>query len=392
MIRIDHKADCCGCSACEQICPKSCISLKEDSEGFMYPDLNKDTCIQCGLCDKVCPMTNYGKERIPLQAFAAKNKDEDIRYQSSSGGVFTSFAAYIITQRHGVVFGAKFNKHWEVVHSYTETMEGLAAFRGSKYVQSRINDSYKQAELFLKQGRFVLFSGTPCQIRGLLLYLRKEYSNLMTIDFICHGVPSPMIWRMFLEEKSNAEYDRIKSISFRDKHIGWKKFSFSISLVNRFHLGRGKNSLSTQIYYYHPFMIGFIDNLYIRPSCFSCKTKSFSSGSDITIADYWGIQKVKPEMDDDKGVSAIMLHTQHALDIYSSLKIDSRETDIQAIILHNAFAVKSATPHTRREDFFTNLHQCRNISSFILRHTLSRKQRIKRTIKLFLNDLKIVHL
>ena len=242
MINIEDKKKCCGCSACVQRCPKQCISLQEDEEGFLYPQVDKKICVNCGLCEKVCPVLNPVKARKPQVVFAARAIDEKVRLESSSGGVFTVLAELVI-ERGGVVFGAKFNEKWEVVHAYTESKEGLSAFRGSKYVQSKIENSYKQAESFLKAGREVLFSGTPCQIAGLKLYLRKEYTNLLTVDFVCHGVPSPMVWKDYLEEKirplgvvgknmvsslSLKDMPVITGISFRDKRNGWKKYGFAV--------------------------------------------------------------------------------------------------------------------------------------------------------------------
>ena len=199
MIDILNKKDCCGCSACVQKCPKQCISLKEDNEGFLYPQVNQQECISCGICKKVCPIINPNEKRTPLQIYAAINKNEEIRRQSSSGGIFTLLSEEILKEG-GVVFGARFDENWEVKHDYTENVKGLVNFRGSKYVQSRIEDNYKKVETFLKQGRKVLFSGTPCQIAGLKRFLSKEYDNLLTVDFICHGVPSPKVWRLYLYE------------------------------------------------------------------------------------------------------------------------------------------------------------------------------------------------
>lgn len=166
MISIKDKQDCCGCAACVQRCPKQCITLHEDNEGFLYPQVDESLCIDCGLCEKVCPVINQADERTPLGVYAVKNPNESVRMQSSSGGVFTMLAEHIIDEG-GVVFGACFDECWEVVHSYAETKEALAKFRGSKYVQSKIGSTYQQAEGFLKSGRKVLFSGTPCQIAGL---------------------------------------------------------------------------------------------------------------------------------------------------------------------------------------------------------------------------------
>lgn len=201
MIDIKDKKLCCGCNACVQRCPKQCISVQKDEEGFLYPIVDLSICIDCGLCEKVCLVLNQGSERNPIEVFAAVNKDDSIRMQSSSGGIFTALAEQII-QEKGVVFGARFDEKWEVKHDYTETIEGLKAFRGSKYVQSRIGDTFSKAEFFLKAGRKVMFTGTPCQIAGLRLFLRKEYENLLAVDIICHGVPSPLVWRKYLGEKT----------------------------------------------------------------------------------------------------------------------------------------------------------------------------------------------
>lgn len=321
MIEIKEKQACCGCAACVQACPKQCISMREDKEGFLYPEVDKTVCVDCHLCEKVCPVLNQGKEREPLKVYAAKNKDEEIRRQSSSGGIFTLLAEQVLDDV-GVVFGARFDENWEVVHAYTETKEGLAAFRGSKYVQSRMGDNYKKAEAFLKSGRKVLFSGTPCQIAGLKLYLRKEYENLLTVDFICHGVPSPGVWREYLKEEvarqcdrkntvlshPNAKEIKIERISFRDKALGWKKFSFALTLSVTEGNGQKNSVLLSEPLNKNLFLRGFLVDLYLRPSCHACPTKCLKSGSDVTIGDFWGIEKVMPEMDDDKGVSVVMVN------------------------------------------------------------------------------------
>lgn len=321
MIEIKEKQACCGCAACVQACPKQCISMREDKEGFLYPEVDKTVCVDCHLCEKVCPVLNQGKEREPLKVYAAKNKDEEIRRQSSSGGIFTLLAEQVLDDG-GVVFGARFDENWEVVHACTETKEGLAAFRGSKYVQSRMGDNYKKAEVFLKSGRKVLFSGTPCQIAGLKLYLRKEYENLLTVDFICHGVPSPGVWREYLKEEvarqcdrknsvlshPNAKEIRIERISFRDKALGWKKYSFALTQSVTEGNGQKNTVLLSEPLNKNLFLRGFLADLYLRPSCHACPTKCLKSGSDVTIGDFWGIEKVMPEMDDDKGMSVMMVN------------------------------------------------------------------------------------
>ena len=193
MIRIINKRDCCGCEACIQICPKHCILGKVDSEGFMYPVVNQNECVECGLCETVCPVHNQFDEKDPLKSFAAQNNEDKDLLASSSGGVFVLLAKDIINKK-GVVFGAKFDTNWTVIHSYTDTLGGVKEFMGSKYTQSRIGDCYKDVKTILESGRLVMFSGTSCQVAGLKRFLRKDYPNLLTVDVICHGVPSPMVW------------------------------------------------------------------------------------------------------------------------------------------------------------------------------------------------------
>ena len=321
MIEIQDKKNCCGCAACVQKCPKQCISLKEDNEGFLYPEVNLDCCIDCGLCEKVCPIIHQGEPRRPLKVYAAKNKSEEIRRQSSSGGIFTLLAEKTI-QEGGVVFGARFDENWEVKHDYTETIDGLAAFRGSKYVQSRLEDNYNKVREFLKQDRKVLFSGTPCQVAGLKRFLQKDYDNLLTVDFICHGVPAPGVWRKYLKETIALMCDkntvstaliykedaRVESISFRDKRSGWKKYSFALTLSATSRSGV-KNTVSLcEVFFQNTFMKGFLANLYLRPSCYACTAKCGKSNSDLTIADLWGAPSIIGHNDDDRGTSLVMIN------------------------------------------------------------------------------------
>ena len=310
MINIKSKDLCCGCSACVNVCPKNCISFKEDNEGFLYPSVDVATCVDCGLCEKVCPVINKNEEREPIHTCAVKHPDEKVRLSSSSGGVFTFLAERIIDEG-GVVFGARFNNQWEVVHDYTETKEGLAPFRGSKYVQSNIGNSYALAESFLKNGRLVMFTGTPCQISGLKKYLGKEYDNLLAVDVVCHGVPSPMIWRKYLEEVANLDgAGTVTSINFREKSTGWKNYSVAIDSSR----GQVISKFSENDY-----MRAFLLNLSIRPSCYNCHAKAGCSGADLTIGDFWGIENMMPEYDDDKGVSIVLVGSSHGLTFLTSI-------------------------------------------------------------------------
>lgn len=309
MIKKTNKEDCCGCAACEQSCPKHCISLIEDAEVFWYPQIDVTTCIECGLCKKVCPMLNNKDKKLPIKALVAYNESEEIRLASSSGGIFTLCAKKVINAG-GVVFGTVFDKHFGVRHDYVETIKELSLFQGSKYVQSRIEDNYYKVKQFLNEKRLVLFSGTPCQIKGLKNYLQKDYSNLFTIDFICHGVPSPTVWQYYLKQTSETLINHfanstIKSINFRDKSNGWRNYHFTIS----FKLLNNEIINLSSPFYKNTYMNLFLNDIILRPSCYACKFKGGRSNSDLTIADCWGIKQLTSEMDDDKGISLVMINT-----------------------------------------------------------------------------------
>ena len=344
MISIKSKYDCCGCEACAQRCAHNAISMVQDEEGFLYPKIDKQICTDCGLCEKVCPIINQNEIKTPFATYAAKNNNELIRLNSSSGGIFTLLATKIIDDG-GVVFGAKFDEQWNVVHDYAETIEELAKFRGSKYVQSQIGSSYKIAEIFLKNGRDVLFSGTPCQIAGLKRYLIKEYKNLICVDIICHGVPSPMVWQRYIDEFKNRT--KISHISMRDKTNGWKKFGLIINSVNKCICNE---TLSKNI-----FLKVFLKNLSLRPSCYNCSSLSGKSNSDITIADFWGIQNIHSEFDDDKGVNLVIINSSKGLELFNSLdNCEKIETDFEKAISYNPSYFKSVAEPKYRKYFFDN--------------------------------------
>ena len=369
MIHIVNKQACCGCSACVQRCPKHCISLREDSEGFLYPQVDTESCIDCGLCEKVCPMLHHSEEgQKPIAVYAAKNKDEEIRRTSSSGGVFTALAEEII-RKGGVVFGACFNADWEVVHDYAETVEGLSRFRGSKYVQSRIEKTYRQVETFLKSGKEVLFSGTPCQIAGLRMFLRKEYENLLTVDVICHGVPSPGVWREYLKEETARQREKntvlprpihekdvlVEGISFRDKTLGWKKFSFSLALSTTNGSGEKFSFCSRIPVNENIFLKGFLADLYLRPSCYACPFKCGKSGSDITLGDFWGLQEVMPELDDDKGMTALLVNSNSGKVWLDKSEVVLWPTEYENILRSNPALERSAVLPKNRKYFYEHV-------------------------------------
>ena len=355
MIILKEKKDCVGCSACEQVCPKHCIAMRKDEEGFLYPSVDRGLCVDCHLCEKVCPVLNDLNINMskPI-AIGGYNKNEEIRRQSSSGGFFTLLAEYVINHR-GVVFGARWNENWEVVHDYTESIDGIAAFRGSKYVQSRMGKQFSRVKDFLKKGRLVLFSGTPCQIKGLKLFLRKDYPLLITIDFVCHGVPSPMIWSEYLDSLPCVRED-ITDIYFRDKSHGWREFRFLIL---------GGDFIEDNRYTDNIYMKGFLRNLYLRPSCYFCPSKKGRSDADATMADFWKIWDIKPSLYDDKGTTLLLLHSQKIVKIYQKLNFFAQEFNYQDASSANPCYFKSVALLPNRARFFTFWNKNRNLTKAV---------------------------
>ena len=373
MILKTDKKNCCGCSACASVCPKHCVTMQADSEGFLYPVVNEADCIDCGLCEKVCHELHPFEERKPQKVYAAIYKDEEIRLKSSSGGIFYLLAEKNIAEG-GVVFGARFDDQWQVVIDYAETMEGVKAFMGSKYVQARMATAYADAKRFLTEGRKVLFSGTPCQIAGLHHFLRKPYDNLLTVDIICHGTPSPKVWSRYLDEVVTAGRKAINDVQFRNKHNGWKNFNFAM-LYNK----NGETvSLCSQAVKNH-YMHAFLGNLILRPSCHHCQSKEGRSHSDITIADFWSVSKVLPEMDDDKGTGLVLFNTDKGFEALEWSKTTHKETTADSALRYNIAFNHSVTPHPKRIEFFSRMEQENTIIKLIdecLRPTFKKRVRL----------------
>ena len=406
MIKIESKRDCCGCAACVQRCPKRCIAMREDSEGFLYPVVDEGACIDCGLCEKVCPMINR-PEKLPVEdVLAAKNRDAAERMASSSGGVFIALARRTI-EDGGVVFGAVFDGDWEVMHTYAETLDGVRPMMGSKYVQSRVGDSFRRAEAFLKSGRKVLFTGTPCQVAGLHNYLRRDYPNLLAVDFLCHGVPSPGVWRRYLDEtfgrsarraaagKNTVLSSSLKSapvitgIDFRDKKsFGWKKYSFVVRGESA--SKADKNSvLLSDIHRDNPFMRGFLSDVYLRPSCYRCKCKNGVSHSDLTIADYWGISRLMPDFDDDRGVGLVLVNTSAGKEAFAALDMEVRQSTLEDARRCNGGFKEAVAKHPKREMFFhsfardTSVAQAVDVVLYIPRYRSAFRKAKNVAVKIF---------
>lgn len=315
---LEDMESCVGCSACAQRCPVQCISMVPDDEGFLFPVIDEDRCSDCGLCRKVCPVLKAGgavqaAERVGLpRAWAAWCLDDGTRLSSSSGGLFSMFAEAIL-RKGGTVFGAAFGKDFMVRHTGISSLSDLDSLRRSKYVQSDINRCYRKVEKLLEEGKPVLFSGTGCQVAGLKSYLGKPYPGLLTIDVACYGVPSPKVWSMYLGYMKKRFKSDIESISFRDKKNGWKNYCMYIGFKN------GRHYRRTAVR--DAFFIGFGKNLLSRKCCFGCLFRHPCSQADITLADFWGADRIEGiGAHDDKGISLVITNTPEGLSALESAR------------------------------------------------------------------------
>ena len=326
MIDVKDKSQCCGCGACAQRCPVSCITMREDENGFLYAQVDVDACVDCHACEQVCPFLNRQDSQDPVVCLAAANPDEAQRTNASSGGLFMMLATRVIEQG-GVVFGARFNDAWDVVHDAAQTLEDLTPFCTSKYVQSAIGDSYRHVKEFLQQGRMVMFTGTPCQIAGLRLFLGEPQERLIAVEVACHGVPSPGVWRTWLKKCSGGK--AIQRVNFRDKSTGWRGYSVLIGESRRHHDD-------------DDYMVTFLDNYNLRLSCFNCPSKNGSSGADITLADLWGCDRILSRRDDNKGMSAVIVRSDKGHRLVEQCVADSQVVDYNKVVKYNPALVRSA--------------------------------------------------
>lgn len=353
MIKITDKENCCGCHNCALVCPKNCITMKEDKEGFLYPAVDEDKCIDCGICEKSCPIISpleNNKALNDITSYAAYSKNNDIRLNSSSGGMFTHLASSVINAG-GVVFGAAFDKKFGVHHICVDNLDDLCKLRGSKYLQSIVGNSFKEAEDYLKKGTKVYFSATPCQISALLKYLKKDYDNLITQDFICHGVPSPKIWKYYLEYRQNKANSKVEKISFRDKNKSWKNYCVNMIFENDSYI----ENFSSDDY-----MKAFLSNYCLRPSCYNCSFKTMTRPSDITLADFWGIQNIMPEMDDDKGTSLLCINSDKGKMLFDEIKNDTvyKTVSLEEAVKFNPSMTCSSPLPPKRNYFMQNVSEC----------------------------------
>lgn len=328
--------------------------MQLDAEGFYRPVIDSTKCVQCGACEKVCPWTteiaNPNVASVVPRTIAAYAKDESVRMESSSGGIFTVLAEKILDDG-GVVVGVAQLSPTKFGHIIVENKVDLAKLRGSKYVQADVGGIYREVRSLLKSGKKVLFSGTPCQVAALYAVLGKNvYTNLTTIDIVCHGTPSVKVFEKYIQELEKSHGNALESVFFRDKSAaGWGGYSLSLRFV-------GENS-----YLVHharsKYMRLFLSRICQNQSCNQCVYRKLSRIADVTLGDYWGISKFHPEMDDNKGTSVVLLNTDHGKALFDSVvdSVAQCESKVEYAIAGNPCIVSSSKPHPKRSEFFANL-------------------------------------
>jgi len=337
----NEKKDCNGCGVCSLKCPKKAIKMVEDEEGFLYPHIDKNKCVECGLCKRVCPNHIYNQNNL-VKTYIAINNHEEVKKSSASGGLFIALTKYII-EKKGVVFGVKYDDELKVCHGFTTSTEKVKEFQNSKYVRSDLKDSYQKVENFLKEDKYVLFTGTPCQCQGLRTFLGKDYDKLITCDIICHANPSPKIFEMFKSNIEKKYKTRIKKITFRPKQVyGWHSGSHTLITLNY-----------EKIIDCSEYCDAFLNELINRPSCHNCCFCTSNRLSDFTIGDMWGIDKIDSVIkDDNSGISLLCVNSNKAVNIIEEIKEDLflKEIDKDKAFMYNHN--KNVLPHKNRDKFF----------------------------------------
>ena len=383
MIQIKNKSECTGCHACYSKCSQSCIDMVEDKEGFLYPNIDSEKCIQCGLCEKVCPILHKAESLKLKKVYGAYNKNNKIRLQSSSGGIFSLISQECVSN-DGICFGAIYDENFNIVHKGIKKEEDIYKMRGSKYYQSVIGSSFKIAKEKLEKNKPVIFSGTPCQIAGLKSFLGKDYENLICIDIACHGVPSSKVFKKYINE--SCKNNEIENINFRDKSISWDNYSIKINYKNNQDFVQlGKDNLYVQ---------GFVNDYYLRPSCYECRFKGIDREGDITLADFWGVDKIKPDLYDKKGISLLLINSEKGLNLFNKIKknVYYEDVNIYECIKSNISMVESPQKALRRDVFFKYIDKVTFSQAIELANINSNINRMKVYLKFKIYNLKKIDL
>lgn len=346
MISINDKKECCGCSACANICPINCIDMIEDKEGFLYPNVDEEKCVNCHMCENVCPLQNKKLDTFENRntyGYIFQNKNSKDLKESTSGGFFSALAREVL-ENNGVVFGAAFDGDFHVRHKYIECIEDLNIFRNSKYIQSDIGESFKQCKEFLDRERLVCFSGTPCQIAALISYLDKNYENLITVDVVCRGVPSPLLLKKYIDLLGGKE--NIKNLRFRDKRYGYYSSTFSVNYKN--------NIIKRTDIRSNPLLHFFFDDICSRPSCYKCAFKTIDRVSDFTMFDCWHAIKHSDKFG-SKGATAVIARGIKAENIIKKLEKYNicLKSEVSTLVKDDGFMmVNSVKMNSKRQEFF----------------------------------------
>lgn len=353
------KSSCNGCGVCALVCPKECIKMVADEEGFLYPKIDKEKCIKCGKCKKYCGNFNQKKEKDE-KAYIAINKSSEELKNASSGGMFFILAKYVI-EKNGVVCGVTYNDNLEVVHEFAETLEDCKKFCGSKYVRSNLQDSYKKTKEYLENDRYVLFTGTACQLSGLKKYLSKDYDNLILCDILCHANPSPKVFKQYISNIEKKENKKVIDILFRDKNTGWR--SQVPTIVFEDGTKKTENSYFT----------AFVREMINRPSCYSCQFATQRRVTDFTIGDLWGIEKVDPSIDTTNGVSLLTVNSLKGRTTFNEInnQMFFKEIDYNLVASYNHY--HNVLQHKNRDKFFDGITSGKinenNIISYMNKYT-----------------------
>lgn len=355
-MHIENKENCTGCGACFNICPKKAITMDYNEYGFYVPRIDAEKCINCGLCEKICPLDSYKSNNFEKpRVYAFQNDDEEILYKCASGGAFAKLANDIIKQ-NGVVYGVVYDENMTVCHSRCDNIKDLEKMYSSKYVQSDTKETFKQTKQDLENGKTVLFSGTPCQIAGLYSYLQKDYENLITVDLVCHGVPSPLVFEKYKQEisKKLKTNDEILNIDFRSKINGWNPYSLNIETKQQNNI----NITSSKSRY----MKLFLNNLNINTSCLNCQFNDFPRVADITLGDFWGVDNYDKSLNNNKGLSVIIINSDKGQSVFNNIQDMSQEVPIDVVVQYNPNIVTPSKPHPKRKEFFECIKKGKNLS------------------------------